>query len=232
MTEVAAAALGMATAWAVIKIARLLRLRSRGDKNNAFPNGIFPSAGPVTGGAVQYQPIPDVADSPAWSANQSPTFVRHEDPTFEEALGIVLAVGGRLRLCTPCGSPATEIVGEEWEWHNESVWMRCIESCQDCGHRATYHVSADFWTAIEAMRTWESARTARAAALQMIANQAELAVLDKDAPDGTRRQEAIDAASRAGIPKAIMFCTHCNQYLESRDGKGECHCLQPFIVEG
>lgn len=95
----------------------------------------------------------------------------------------MLSVGGKLRRCSACGSPATEIVCSEWDLGEGDVWARLHETCQECDRETEYHVTADFWAAMQAMAIWEQGRTARAAAEQMIANAQDLHDLDDGSGD-------------------------------------------------
>jgi len=158
--------------------------------------------------------IPNVEDSPIWRA----TAPFCPDPTFDEALVVVLTVGDSLRKCGRCQSPATTIVALQYD-HMEAeggIFARLRETCADCDGEHEYHVPMGWWAAIEAMGVWEQGRTAKAAIALELEQRADLEALDKSLE----------------IPVALQFCLACKRWVESRDGKAPCICAKPDIVKG
>lgn len=163
-----------------------LERRARGEHEIDF---IFPSAGPIEGGAVSYQALepdlglPTVENAAVWGPPKQP-----DVPTFEEALGTIIAQGDALRLCSNCGSPATMVVAQEYELRDgRDVWIRLDEQCADCGMGTIYHVTPALWTAMEASRVWSQGKLARTTLTMALRNQqADLDALDADAEGRTQ----------------------------------------------
>lgn len=164
--------------------------------------------------------IPPVEDSGIWGPMSAPPIC--PEPTFDEALTIVLSTGNSLRHCSTCQSPATTIVCLQYDYiaREGGIYAQLHETCQDCGSESTYHVPMGWWAAIEAMRVWEQGRTARAAIEAELANRADLEALDAD------------ASGKKKIPVALQWCRRCKRWLESRDGKAPCICPAPDVIEG
>lgn len=170
--------------------------------------------------------IPTIEDSGIWGPQPLPPIC--PEPTFDEALLVVLTAGDILRKCDLCQSPATAITCEQYTYvpEEQGIFAQLHETCADCDNEFGYLVPMGWWAAMQAMNVWEQGRTAMAAIQAELDNRADL-----DALDGTARKRAIDR-KRPDIPVALMFCTICNKWLESRDGKAPCICPVPDIIEG
>lgn len=121
---------------------------------------IFKDGGPIEGGAVQFEQLPDVADSPAWTA-------KPDLPPFQEALNVVLDVGEGLRRCSACQSPATQFGFGDWSINNGEVYAEILETCPDCDGERTFYVNSALFVAFNAMAAWEQTRSALALGLSM-----------------------------------------------------------------
>jgi hypothetical protein len=101
-------------------------------------------------------PVPALEDSKVWSAPPPPP------PSLNEAMTVVLERGTRLRRCMECRSGATICSMVGFQWSGNEAWAHVDEECMECGHTGQYVVPPMLWTCMEAMRTWESVRTAQA----------------------------------------------------------------------
>ena len=138
---------------------------------------IFASAGPIEGGAVQYEQIPDVTESPAWTS-------RHAPPSFYDALDVVLQVGEDLRRCPQCQSLAGGFGFGDWSINSGAVYAEISQACVECGHERTFFVNNACFVAFHAMGAWEQSATALALGQSMEGSEtldADLADLDEQA---------------------------------------------------
>lgn len=100
--------------------------------------------------------VPAIEDSKAWTAPPPPP------PSLDEAMTVVLERGTVLRRCLACKSQATVCEFAGFQWSGVEAWAHVNEECLDCGNRGQYVVPPQLWTCMEAMRTWESVRSAQA----------------------------------------------------------------------
>lgn len=102
-------------------------------------------------------PVPDVDDSVVWSVQPPPP-----PPSLDEALGVVIAAGERVRRCLKCKSLATDIQWLGFTWSGSTVWAAVKEDCIECGNTANYNVPRMLWACMETSSTWEAMRSAAA----------------------------------------------------------------------
>lgn len=127
--------------------------------------------------------VPDVEDSPAWSAT-APTLVGDRPAPGELqgklnlALTRVLTHGNKLRACSACGEHCTTSGAVEYEWSGDEVRVLINERCQSCEAVVAFKVRSQDWACMEAMRAWEGCRTATALFKSEVQNARDLDDLD------------------------------------------------------
>lgn len=140
--------------------------------------GIFSDGGPIEGGAVQFEPLPDapdVADSPAWTSTRPA-------PSFYESLDVVLQKGEDIRRCSQCQSLAGGFGFGDWSINEGAVYAEINQACVECGFEQTFYVNNALFVAFHAMGAWEQSVTALALGQSMVDNgelDADLADLDE-----------------------------------------------------
>lgn len=117
---------------------------------------------------------PALEDSSVWNVPKLP------DPTVDEGLPVILAMGTRALRCGACRSELTTHESLGWVSFRGQVYNRVLEQCQNCGAQQAYDMDQIRAACIAAQRAWDEFGQAQETITVALANEALPKDIDLD----------------------------------------------------